>query len=301
MEGMEDARGDLFWFVAIMIGIAFLWFYTGGPDRPAATSGPFLDSPLEKSQAELHRTTQETLGWGIDEEKYGVTQNETEVVSVDSIYKTKATLRTGYNTKEEDPQKEYLEIRASSQNKEAIIISNWTIKGKSNLDITIGKGSYLPYSGRINPQEVIKLEPGEKAVIITGRSPIGTSFRLNECTGYFQQFQDFIPRLPKECPYPREEYIPEYLNEDCVEYIERLPKCEFPINALPPNLLSTCHNYIIENINYKTCVQNHKSDANFYKKEWRVYLNRDEEIWKNKHDTITLYDENGATIDWDTY
>lgn len=286
---MEDARTDLIWFIAIVIGIAFLWFYTGGPDRPAATSGPFLDSPLEKSQTELHRTTQETIGIGTGEKKY------------DSIYKTKATLRVGYNVREEDPQKEYLEIRASSQNKEAIVISNWTIKGKTGLDVKIGKGSYLPYSGQVNPQEAIKLEPGEKAVIITGRSPIGTSFRLNKCTGYFQQFQEFIPRLPKECPYPKEEYIPEYLNEDCVEHIERLPKCEFPVNALPPNLLSTCHNYIIENVNYKTCVQNHRSDTNFYKKEWRVYLNRDTEIWGNKHDTIALYDENGATIDWVAY
>ena len=289
---MDDAKKELIYAILILFGLAIIWAYTGGPQRPSSKSGPFLERPLEKEQQALLRETKSISSGG--------EKTPQEEISTESAYKYKALIESIYGAKSSDPQKEYIKIRASLQNDEALPISRWSLEGRKGLRVKLGKGSYLPYSGRINPQREIVLYPGETAYIITGRSPIGTSFKLNKCTGYFSQFQDFFPSLPKECPRPKDEPLPKNLDDKCLDYIERLPRCEIPLN-LPYGLSSECTEYITENINYQSCVASHKGDSDFYKKEWRIYLGREEELWKNKRETIILYDEKGKIVDWKSY
>src|SRR3989344_76128 len=111
-----------------------------------------------------------------------------------------ATLKTR-RAKETNPDEEYLEIKADKKNKSPMKITGWKLKGKTGFDILIGKGaSYIYASIASQPQEDIYLKPGEKAFIITGKSPLGTSFKLNKCTGYFKQFHKFTPELSTKCP-----------------------------------------------------------------------------------------------------
>jgi len=176
----------------------------------------------------------------------------------------------------------------------------------SGNTITIGKGSYLPYAYKINYQEPIFLYPGSVAYITTGRSPIGTSFRTNLCTGYFEQFQNFEPPLEKECTRPENEpeFIttgPNKMNDDCIDYVEKIPRCEIVKKNLPLDMQPECAQYISAKINYKTCVKNHKNTKNFYNHEWRIYLNRENEFWKSKRETIKLLDNKGNLVDTITY
>jgi len=282
---MEDAKKDLYWVIFFLIILAIVWYYTGGPQRSSSISGLFLFKPQQNYSEELRRET----------EKLASTATSTE-----SAYKYKVSLRAGYAARESDPQKQFIEIKASSQNDRPIRITGWSLTGKNGLDIKIGQGAYLPYSAQVNPQQDIFLQKGETAVIVTGESPIGTSFRLNKCTGYFSQFQTFYPSLPKDCPQPGDENLPLNLNDQCLDYLDRMPRCEMKI-SIPPGLSNACQTYINDKINYKTCVEIHKNDSDFYQSEWRIYLGRKESLWKKQRETIILQDENKKIIDWISY
>jgi len=290
---MEDAKKDLYWVLFFLIVLAIVWYYTGGPQRPTAKTGPFLFQPQERYSEELRKETERLASGGGS--SGGITATSSE-----SAYKSKVSLRAGYSARETDPKKEYVEIVASSNNDNPIRITGWSLVGKGGLDIKIGQGAYLPYSAQVNPQEEIFLKKGEKAVIVTGESPIGTNFRLNKCTSYFAQFQTFYPYLSKNCPDPADENLPSNLNDQCLDYLERMPRCEMII-SIPPGLSASCQTYINDKINYKTCVEVHKNDSDFYQPEWRIYLGRKEELWKKERETIILQDQNKAIIDWVSY
>ena len=74
-----------------------------------------------------------------------------------------------------------------------------------------------------------------------------------------------------------------------------------PINNLPLSISPECNIYMRENINYGSCVQKHKNDKDFYNHEWRVYLERDQQLWKDRREVIKLLDTNGKTIDAISY
>jgi hypothetical protein len=287
-----DAKKDLYWVLFFLIILAIVWYYTGGPERPTSKSGLFLFQPQQQYSEELRKETEKLASGGSGE---GLIATSTE-----SLYKYKVSLRAGYWARESDPQKQFVEIKASSQNNSPIRITGWSLKGKNGLDIKIGQGAYLPYSAQVNPQQDIFLKKGEAAVIVTGESPIGTNFRLNKCTGYFSQFQIFYPDLPQDCPQPIDENLPSGLNDQCLDYLERLPICEMKI-SVPPGLSNDCQTYINDKVNYKTCVEIHKNDSDFYQPEWRIYLGRKEALWKNKRETIILQDQDKKIIDWVSY
>src|SRR3989338_8992510 len=102
-----------------------------------------------------------------------------------------ATLKTR-RAKEINPDEEYLEIKADKKNKSSLKITGWKLKGKTGHDVVNGKGtSYIYASAASQPQEEIKRKPGEKAVIVKGKSSLGTSFKMNKCVAYFEQFHEY--------------------------------------------------------------------------------------------------------------
>ena len=215
-----------------------------------------------------------------------------------------ATLKTR-RAKEADPDQEYVEIKTDKKNKNSVKITGWKLKGKTGLDIAIGKGaSYIYTNVADQPQEDIYLKPGEKAIIVSGKSPLGTSFKLNKCIGYFEQFHEFTPEINTECPLLRDEDLPDNLNDTCLDYIDRVSSCQTVV-SIPYKysfkLSSSCQDYVTQNANYKTCLDNHKEDDDFYLPGWRIYLDRSEELWKKKRETITLYDEKNNIIDSKSY
>ena len=145
------------------------------------------------------------------------------------------------------------------------------------------------------------LLPGNTAVITTGMSPLGLSFKTNKCTGYLNQFNSFSPSLPQQCPLPENEdlrsipYVP--ANFSCFDFIERMSRCRLNTKPLPVTFSSECVAFISEKVGYQGCLSLHRSDADFVGTQWRIYLGRNESLWLNKRETIRLIDENGKTVD----
>lgn len=185
---------------------------------------------------------------------------------------------------------EYIVIRANSGNKNPINLTGWTLQNKNNEKIMIGYGAKLPYSASINKQEDIMLAPNEQALVVTGKSPIGTSFRLNLCTGYFNQYQAFTPSLPQDCPNTNKTPGLYDLAEDsCISLVEGQSRCRVP--TVSNYLSDACNSFITKHLNYSGCVENYKNDKDFYSaRKWYIYLGRDNEFWKDTRGTIKLYD-----------
>ena len=320
MEAMKDLRA----FVLIVVILAFVWLFTGGPLRPSSESGWFLNKPQQKATQKTKEQTEEIFGTtGATKEIVQPKINQSSSASSSkqsssaksklqssssqsSIRPDFVTLKTR-GAKETAPDQEYLEIKADKKNKSPVKITGWKLKGKTDLDIVIGKGaSYIYASIASQPQEDIYLKSGEKAIVITGNSPLGTSFKLNKCAGYFEQFHEFTPELNTECPLLKDEELPSNLNNDdqCLDYIERVSSCQTVISVpykYSFKLSSSCQDFVTQNANYKTCLENHRGDADFYLPEWRIHLNRSEELWKKKRETITLYDDKNNVIDSKSY
>ena len=295
MEAMKDLRA----FILIMVILAFVWLFTGGPLRPSSKSGWFLNKPQQKATQKTKEQTEEILGTKSSSSKSKFQSSSSQ----SSIRPDFVAINIG-RAREINPDEEYLEIKTDKKNKSPMKITGWKLKGKIGLEIMIGKGASYIYSNVASqPQEDIYLKPGEKAVIVTGKSPLGTSFKLNKCAGYFGQFHTFTPDLNTQCPLLRDEELPAGLNDSCLDYIDRVSSCQTVV-SIPykySSLSSSCQNFVTQNANYKTCLENHKSDTDFYLPEWRVYLDRSEDLWKKKRETITLSDDKNNIIDSKSY
>ena len=314
MDAMKDLRA----FVFIIIILAFVWLFTGGPLRPSSKSGWFLNKPQQKAAQETKKQTEEILGTKSSDPSKEAAQNFSSRQSSSAKSKvqsssSQSSVRPDFATlkkrraKETNPDEEYLEIKADKKNKSSLKITGWKLKGKTGLDVVIGKGaSYIYASAASQPQEDIYLKPGEKAVIVTGKSSLGTSFKMNKCVGYFEQFHEFTPELDTECPLLRDDEPPANLinNDQCLDYIDRVSSCQTVV-SIPYKysfkLSSSCQEYVTQNANYKTCLEKHKDDSDFYLPGWRIYLERSEELWKKKRETITLYDGKNNIIDSKSY
>ena len=205
-----------------------------------------------------------------------------------------------------DPAKEYVTISANRDNADRIPIAGWVLESLITKErITIEGASLLPRTGVVNDEPSLFLPPGNTVIITTGRSPIGTSFRTNICTGYFEQFQNFTPALRRECPLPEDELINELpfrpTEDTCFDFVDRISRCTFPVSALPATLSPSCNQFITERLNYTGCIAVHRNDADFFKSEWRVYLKRDKGLWRSQREVIRLLDREGKMVDVFTY
>ncbi len=203
--------------------------------------------------------------------------------------------------------REYVVLQASSQNKEAVPITGLTLKsGVSFNGGEIPKAWSLPFPIYGEGDEIVMLRPGQTAYIISGRSPNGQSFQLNKCTGYFEQGMNFTPSLPLECPHPAVDHLPpppNTLSDTCINYLNKLGRCRVPPSSVPLQLKAdgNCQAYLFNQINYNQCVTYHKDDPNFFRGSWHIYLNRSTRLWRDKRETVELFDENGRLIDSRNY
>ncbi len=205
-----------------------------------------------------------------------------------------------------DPATEYLMFTLSPSHVGKVLITGLEVRSSATgKGIIIPKGVELPFAGVLNQEDPIYISPGETVYLITGRSPTGYSFRVNKCSGYFSQFQTYTPFLPNECPAAADYKVtqtPGYFNDQCLDYLQRVPRCSIVLNNLDTAYLqSECQTFIREKLNYKACTEDFKNDPTFYRNEWRVYLNQNEELWKSKREIIKLLDATKKTIGTVTY
>ncbi len=210
----------------------------------------------------------------------------------------------------EDVDDEYLIINVSKNATGSINIGGWKIRSTiSGNSVTIPYATYLLRLGGENNEFPISAQPGDKIYVSTGSSPIGVSFRINLCTGYLEQFQDFSPSLPRKCPRAEDEIPPEYafgsgpnaFNSDCIDFIEKISLCKINTKDIPYQMQTQCQEFVTKEINYNACATKHKNESDFYGNEWRLYLKRDVELWREQREVIELVDSNNLVVDVITY
>lgn len=194
-----------------------------------------------------------------------------------------------------DINREYIQVTLLSGADMSVNISDWTISNSRGESFRLGKVTSLYGITSYPNQDNLVLVRGGTVNIITGRSPVGENFRSNKCMGYVTQFYSFIPSVGFSCPRPSRESEQENLRDDCFAYIRNLSSCRTP-QQLPLYLNNQCREYIAKTINYNGCMLNHRTDQDFYKNMWWVYLSRPLPIWSDIRETITLRNEKGIVI-----
>ena len=226
----------------------------------------------------------------------------------------------------------------SSSAEAPVTISGWRLVGDrtgarpierdGRLVYPTGQSVVIPggaqlYTGQNVPIESpIALAPGGQSVILSGvplarsANPIKGSFQVNRCVGYLvdelERSDLFGASLRERCPAPEDEPGTFALDNECYRFVERLATCHRPEIKKPRDgptevdgvagLSSRCRDYLTEHYNYQSCVKYHQADADFYTDEWRVFLKQPWELWWERPQKITLYDQNWLPIDeisWD--
>ncbi|OYV26540.1 MAG: hypothetical protein B7W98_03070, partial [Parcubacteria group bacterium 20-58-5] len=197
---------DAFFFIGIFVFIFLLWIATGGPAHPIAFSTPTLAQPGQLgggSYLTLPRAPF-TIGGGnvsLPGSSNGSASSGSSNTVAPSVsfgtpspYRGLVSLSHYVSGAGGDPSQEEIDLRVNSDASAPVDLTGWTLESDvTGNAMVIPKGSETPTSGIVNSVADITLMPGESAMLISGRSPIGGSFRENKCIGYFSQFQKFTP------------------------------------------------------------------------------------------------------------
>lgn len=307
---------DAWFFIGVFVFIFLIWIITGGPLHPIAFTGPTLAQPQELgggTYLSLPRapfaigSSNASLPGSSDDRSSIPTLAGNTAFGEPSPYRGLVTMTRGVsNSGSLDPRNESIEIRVSPSAGVPINLSEWALLSEvSGSRVTIPKGTEVPTSGVVNESEHIVLSPGDRAIIISGRSPIGASFRENKCIGYFSTFQSFSPALPQNCPAPSDEltsfYGSSYLRDTaCVDFVNKLARCQVTLTP-PVTGTSACQSFVVKYLNYNGCVEAHRGDRDFLGTTWRVYLGRSNSMWRPTHELVKLLDVTGKTVDAFSY
>lgn len=308
--GGENLTGDFFFFVGIFLMFFLVWVATGGPSRPISFAGPFITpitAPGAGGQAYGNPSQFQNISGAIDIGGWGVGfaggGSSTRPENPSALY---GMVGFAYNTsgaQEEDEDEEYLTIQVSRSASEAISTAGWALVQKETGEgVRFPEGAELPYAGRVNVMTPVRLAPGDTAIVVSGRSPIGISFKENMCVGYFEERQNFHPSLRQECPTPYEEYDDYYDGSDaeCEAYMRSIPYCSTDTDS-DITVDNECEAFVEQYLTYNGCVALHEDEDDFYGTTWRIFLGANDELWGNKSETIMLLDAEGKTIDTLSY
>ena len=203
---------------------------------------------------------------------------------------------------------EYITLTSNKSLPEGTLLTEMTLKSlSSGQAVQIGKGVGFPVTNSLNAMEEIRVSPEQKVFVISGRSPLGYSFKNNKCAGYFEQFQNFTPALPLQCPLLKDEPLPRapnQLSDTCLDRVNRFPRCQISTEqtkSVVTDQENDCIQFIQDRTGYSNCVLLHRNDTDFQGKEWRIYLNWNQPIWKSRREIIWLLDQNGLFISQYSY
>lgn len=301
----RSPQQDLLIVILLMAALGAAWYYTGGTANDLARSGPLFKMPQVGSgtipvfsvpSVKINDATSDTAS---DPETTSVTNYLGTLTEEKSPYAAYVSLEAGNARSSVDS--EYLVLRVSSNAPQKVTISGWRIESTATgLSSTLPLAAELPFLGSVNSTGPVSLSKGQSAYIVTARSPNGTSFRTNICTGYFEQFQNFTPSLNLECPSPQTEadtfFTPGSLNDECYDIVRSLGRCTLVIQSIPASAGTACEQFITNTLSYNGCINKHKNEPKFYKDVWYLYLNRDQELWRSRSERIRLLDENGKVV-----
>lgn len=309
------AKGDLIFVILIIITLGIVWIFTNGPER-ARNQGVFIKPPAPLDSGETYGKVnvsggiqvKVTVGSGSGTNTGAANTKQDAGNQTISEFENKVSIKNSSSgPKKTSVGEEYITLTASNKNEEKISITGWKLESIiSKNQASIGGATEIFRSGIVNVELPLKLAPGESVIIATGRSPIGASFKINKCSGYQEQFQDFFPQLSKKCPDASDEFddivsnIP-ITDNVCENFVDKINRCEMVVDALPLGTSNQCSEFLSTTINYTGCVKKHRGDLDFFTKEWRVFLDRSTELWRLKRETIRLIDNAGKVVDTYTY
>ncbi len=316
---MGDAH-DAWFFIGVFVFIFIIWIATGGPLHPLAFTGPTLAQPGELGGGTYLQFPRASFSIGSSKVSLpGSSNNSTNSgTSIPtfiggSVFGTPSPYRDIVRMNHyvsgaggTDPGNEYIEISIAQNASVPVDISGWSLSSDATgSSVVIPKGTEVPTSGVINAAEEIVLTPGTRAIIISGQSPIGASFRENKCIGYFSTFQKFSPSLPLNCPSPSDEltsfYGQNYIRDSfCIDQINKLSRCQVTLTP-PTGVSNACQSFVVKYLNYNGCVDAHKNDTDFAGSTWRIYLGRTNSMWRTRNELVKLHDMNGKTVDAFSY
>jgi len=194
-----------------------------------------------------------------------------------------------------DPNTEYLVLRMKDLQRSPLSISDWYLESYvTKKRAGIPQGDRILERWRAPQFDDITLMPGEEALLITSHSPIRTSFRENTCTGYLNQVADFFPFLSNRCTSPSTELTSSKLvrldDDACYTFITQLNSCTTPNEDDVPR--GRCTLFVENTFNYNSCIINHKNKPFFTRDGyWYIYLQQNNELWRNEREIIRLLDE----------
>ncbi|HEY4476968.1 MAG TPA: hypothetical protein VJB69_03260 [Candidatus Paceibacterota bacterium] len=322
-----SAGSDLLWFVAIMTTLGIIWYATGGPSRPEAWQGLFIEPPSPIGTGEIYGASRPplpapTVPITPFSYQYRATSLTEPPLVARSPWYDQVRIDSGSGQYEIQPNQEYITLEANYNNSAPITVTGWSLtNGKSQPD-----GVIIPYGTRLFigdsanlPNMPIILAPEARLVLTTGRMPnsdpyvINANFLVNKCSGYLDALPQyrFTPALYSSCPAPIKEPGVDGLENDCYKFVSRLSSCHTPkvernadgyefIDRVS-GLSSYCRSFLEEHFNYNSCVKWHEQDTDFYGDEWRAYLGRTWELWSENRETITLYDQQGKIVAQENY
>ncbi|MFH1178250.1 MAG: hypothetical protein V1711_00785 [bacterium] len=316
---------DAWFFIGIFVFIFVIWIAVGGPTHSISFTGPTLQQPsplgggnylqLPRAPFLVGSSNVSLPGSSSGGNISNDSESETTVPSLiggsvfgsPSIYRNMVSLNQYVSgAGSANPENEYIEITISQNAGMPVDLSGWMLLSEATgKAAVIPKGTEVPTSGIVNASQDIVLASGTRAMLISGHSPIGASFRENKCIGYFSTFQHFSPSLPQNCPVPSDELISFYgtgyiRDAVCIEYVKTLPRCQIAITP-PVGSTSACKNFLVKYMNYNGCVEAHRNDADFNGNSWRIYLGKTNPMWRSKNELIKLLDANGKTVDAFSY
>lgn len=321
-------KHDAWFFVGIFAFIFLIWIATGGPTHPIAFTGPGLAEPgqlgggnylsLPRAGFTIGNSNVSLPGSSDGSYSGGTSGGGANIPSPSSLsgvnFGTPSTYRglitmshyvSGAGSS--NPNNEYIQISVAQNASAPVDISGWTIESEATGNAAIiPKGTETPHSGIVNAVQDIVLQPGERALVESGQSPIGASFRENKCIGYFSQFQAFSPSLPQNCPSPDSElaanYGDSYYVRDvgCIDYVQKLNRCQAVLSP-PVSVSGACQSFLVKYLNYNGCVDAHQNDTDFLGDTWRIYLGRTDSMFRTKAEVVKLLDKSGKTVDAFSY
>lgn len=324
-------------FVCMMLVLIGYWIFTGGLSR-AIGIAKGLDNPLNLFGPVGTSTTGEfihlpgqpdVLLQGADISEYTGTSDSASTQDrlnalqdqYDQLYAEakkaknfgdpsphRGEVTFGYNTATENSaSSEFVTLGANYQNTAPVSLSGWTLQSAvTNIRVPLPQATSLFVGGVLNAASPVSLSPGESAIVVSGRSPVGVSFRENRCTGYLDELQTFVPQLEHSCPLPQEDLPLDADNiriygDECIDYVKTLRQCHFPGLDTAPAVSPACKEFLLNHFSYNGCVQSHKLDSGFSGKAWRMYLGVGTNLWRDTHDVVRLLDAEGRTVDVLTY
>lgn len=202
------------------------------------------------------------------------------------------------------PDREYLSITVN-RDSGPINISRWYVESYvTDKRAAVPDGVPVYKDGStINHTKSVVLEPGQRAFLITGESPLKDSFQENSCIGYVTKDKSFYPNVTASCESPielMERYGDIELDDDsCYDFVRRIGRCETIEEDDPriKNLSGKCERFIENTYNYRGCVDMFGSRTEFDDvNDWYLYFERSERLWRDKREIIRLMDEYDEVI-----